>query len=140
MEFLRKTLDTTREDPFDYFYLLCKLHNTPIKTRSVCSACASTTHGLGQWVNEILQPVALAQQAYFKDSFALKDKLDQIELDPDKRHSICSFDAISMYTNIDTEDCIKRLSDFYFWKRIRDVLATLLRLWLKPLPSSRGTT
>ena len=113
VEFLRRTLNTTREDPFGYFYLLYKLHKTPIKTRPVCSDCASTTHGLGQWVNEILQPVALAQQAYFKDSFALKDRLDQVELEPDKRYSIFSFDTVSMYTNIDTEDCIKRLSDFF---------------------------
>ena len=57
--------------------------------------------------------MALAQQAYFKGSFALKDRMDQVELEPDKRYSIFSFDAVSMYTNIDTEDCIKRLSDFF---------------------------
>ena len=112
VELLRKTLKATKDDPFGYFYLLYKLHKTPVKTRSVCSDCANTTHGLGQWVNEILQPVALAQQAYFKDSFALKDKLDQVDLGPDKRYSIFSFDAVSMYTNIDAKDCIRRLSDF----------------------------
>ena len=101
----------TKEDPFGYFYLLYKLHKKTIKIRPVCSYCASTTHGLGQWVDAILQPVVLAQQAYFKDSFVLKVRLDQVELDSEKRYSIFSFDAVSMYNNIDTEDCIKHLSD-----------------------------
>ena len=112
MDYLRKTLKSTREDPYGYFYLLYKLHKNPIKTRPVCSDCASTTHGLGQWVNEILQPVALAQRAYSKDSFALKNRLNKVELDPELWYSIFSLDAVSMYTNIDTEGCIKRLSDF----------------------------
>ena len=112
VKFLRKSLKDTEEDPFGYFYLLYKLHKNPIKTRPVCSDCASTNHGLGQWVNEMLQPVALAQKAYFKDSFSLKDRLDSVSLKPEKRYSIFSFDAVSMYTNIDTNDCITRLSEF----------------------------
>lgn len=68
-------------------------------------------HGLGQWVNEILQPVTLVQQAYFKHSFAFKDRLDLIDLDPEKcMYTIFSFDAVSMQvlilTHIDTEGCI----------------------------------
>ena len=78
----------------------------------MCSDYASTTHGLSQWVNEMLQPVALAQKAYFKDSFSLKDRLDSVVLKLEKRYSIFSFDAVSMHANIDTNDCIARLLEF----------------------------
>ena len=41
-------LDCTIKDPFGYFYLLVKLHKTPISTRPVCSDCASVPHALGK--------------------------------------------------------------------------------------------
>ena len=89
-----------------------KLHKSPIKTRPVCSDCASTPHALGQWVNEMLQPIAQSQPAYFKDSYALKKLLDGITLTKGKRYGLCTFDAISMYTNIEPKDCLARLSEY----------------------------
>ena len=50
------------------------------------------------------------QQTYFKDSFALKNILDTLHIPPNA--SLFTYDAISMYTNIDMEDCINRLSDY----------------------------
>ena len=44
--YIRQKLKDTEEDPFGYFYLLYKLHKTPIKTRPVCSDCSSTCHAL----------------------------------------------------------------------------------------------
>ena len=49
-QFLRSKLSETEADPFGYFYLLYKIHKTPVKTRPVCSDCASTTNTLGIWV------------------------------------------------------------------------------------------
>ena len=109
-KYLRKKLDETREDPLGYFYLLYKLHKNPVKTRPVCSDCGSTVHALGQWVDEKLQPIVKAQRTYFKNSFELKERLDLLKLPPNA--SFFTYDAISMYTNIDTEDCIERLSEF----------------------------
>ena len=48
--------------------------------------------------------------AYFKESFELTKILKT--LNAQKDWSIFSFDAISMYTSIDTQDCISRLSNF----------------------------
>ena len=110
--FLRAKLKESKKEPFGFFYLLYKLHKTPLKTRPVCSDYASTPHALGIWVNQILQPIAKSQQAYFKDSFSLKDLLELIILPMGKRCSLFTFDAISMYTNINTDDCLKRLSKF----------------------------
>ena len=110
VRYLRKKLKDTSDDPFGYFYLLYKLHKQPISTRPVCSDCGSLPHTLGQYVNEELQPIVKAQHTYFKDSFTLKQELDTITVPPNA--SLITFDAISMYTKIDTEDCITRLTGF----------------------------
>ncbi|KAL7524137.1 hypothetical protein ACHAXR_000450, partial [Thalassiosira sp. AJA248-18] len=87
-----------------------ELHKTPIKTRPVCSDCASLPHALGEWVDEMLQPMVKAQHTYFKDSYTLKQELDRLALPANA--TIFSFDAVSMYTKIDTDDCIARLTAY----------------------------
>ena len=52
--YIRHRLRESEKDPFGYFYLLYKLHKNPVKTRPVCSDCASMPHALGQWVNKML--------------------------------------------------------------------------------------
>ena len=108
--YIRKKLAETAEDPFGYFYLTYKLHKTPIKTRPVCSDCASTPHALGQWVDVMLQPIVKAQEAYFKDTFELKKLLDPLE--PTPRWKLVTFDAVAMYTNIPPEKCIERIATY----------------------------
>jgi hypothetical protein len=108
--YLETKLQESSEEPFGYFYLLYKLHKKPVKTRPVCSDCTSTPHALGEWVDEMLQPIVKEQAAYFKDSFSLKKRLEIIAILG--YHSLITFDAVSMYTNINTQDCIERLSTY----------------------------
>ena len=63
--YLRKKLKTTKGDPLGYFYLLYKIHKTPLKTRPVCPDCASTLHVLGIWVDHMLQPIVKTMPSYF---------------------------------------------------------------------------
>jgi hypothetical protein len=112
INYIRKKLEETRDDPFGYFYLLYKLHKSPISTRPVCSDCGSLPHALGQWVDLMLQPMVRAQHTYFKDTFDLKDELDELRLP--HNCSLFTCDAIKMYDKIDTEDCIARLKE-YLW-------------------------
>ena len=112
VKYIRKKLDETIEDPFGYFYLLIKLHKTPISTRPVCSDCGSLPHALGQWVDEMLQPIVRAQPTYFKNTFELKQDLDHMILDPSIHYSLFTYDAVAMYVNIPTEDCISELSSY----------------------------
>jgi hypothetical protein len=86
-------------DPFGYFYLTIKIHKTPVSTRPVCSDCASIVHPLSKWLNYALQPIVKEQHSYFKDLFELKQQLDNLNLPPNA--SLITFDAVSMYTNID---------------------------------------
>ena len=110
VKYMRKKLTKSISDPLTYFYLIYKLHTTPIKTRPVCLDCASLPHALGEWVDEILQPLVKSQAKYFRDSFALKRWLNSLILPANS--SLFTYDAVSMYTNIDTEDCIAALSAF----------------------------
>ena len=70
-QYLETKLQERNKEPFGYFYLLCKLHKNPVKTRPVFSDYTSTPHALGEWVGEMLQPIVKEQAAYFKDSFKL---------------------------------------------------------------------
>ena len=95
---------------FGYFYLTIKIHKTPVSTCPVCSNCASIVHPLGKWLDYALQPIVKEQHSYFKDSFELKQQLDDLNLPPNA--SLITFDAVSMYTNIDINDCIDRVSTY----------------------------
>ena len=102
VDFIHKKLKDTVDDRFGYFYLMPKLHKnkTPMPTRPVCSDCASTPHALGQWVDEMLQPMVKIQHTYFQNSFALKSELDKLKLPPNA--SCFTYNVILMYTKIDT--------------------------------------
>ena len=103
-------MEEAKDDPFGYFYLLYKLHKTPMSSRPVCSDCASLPYSLGEWVDLMLQPIVKAQPTYFKNSFELKQELNKLELPPNA--SLFTYDAVSMYTNINSEKCISRLSTY----------------------------
>jgi hypothetical protein len=83
---------------------------SPVSTCPVCSNCASLVHPLGKCLDYTLQPVIASQLFYFKNSFSLKQELDKIALPPNA--SIITFDAVSMYTNININYSIKRILTF----------------------------
>jgi len=111
VKYIRQHVEPARRDPFGYFYLLAKLHKTPISTRPVCSDCASLPHSIGKWIDKQLQPIVQTQPTYFKNSFELKQLFDEMEPLPPNA-CLFTYDAISMYTNIDTQQCIQRLTTF----------------------------
>lgn len=110
-KYIREKIESARNDPFGYFYLLAKLHKNPVSTRPVCSDCASLPHSVGKWVDRQLQPIVRRQHTYFKNSFELKELLDSMETLP-ANACLFTYDAISMYTNINTEQCLQRLTNF----------------------------
>ena len=115
VNYIRKKLDDAKDDPYGYFYLLYKIHKSPISTRPVCSDCASLPYALGQYVNHILQTIVLVQATCIKDSFSFVDLLMSLGILPPNA-SLFTYDAISMYTKIDTDDCVKHIFEFLLLK------------------------
>ncbi len=116
VNFIRAHLDKVMEDPLGYFYLLIKLHKLPIAGRPVCSDCGSLPHALGRYVDIELQPIVQDQALYFKNSVELKTELEALALPTNA--SLFTYDAVAMYPNIDTADCLTRLSGYLSRKEI----------------------
>ncbi len=108
--YIRYWIQKNPHDPFGYFYLTVKIHKGPLSTCPVCLDCASLVHLLGKWLDYTLQPIVACQPFYFKYSFLLKQEIDKLVLPPNT--SIITFDAIAMYTNIDINDSIDRITKF----------------------------
>jgi hypothetical protein len=112
----KKTLQYIRQNtedcshPFPFFYQLYKIHKQPTTTRPVISGCGSLLHPLGHWVDEQLQPIATSMKSYFKSSYALKEKLLSLRLPPNA--VLFTADAVSMYTNIDTDHALNNIGDY----------------------------
>jgi hypothetical protein len=106
-KFLRRHL-RENTDPFGCLYLLMKIHKSPMKTRPILSLKGSLLHGLGLWANDKLQQYATRQKAYFKSSFDLKTELVTMDIQPGARLFIA--DAVSMYTNINTDRALQFVS------------------------------
>lgn len=111
VKFIRVKLEGALKDPFGYFYILPKIHKTPISTRPVCSDCGSLPHPLGQWVDEFLQPIAQSLPTAIKNSYSLRKELNALSIPPNA--SLFTCDAVSMYTNIDTTECLRRLEEWF---------------------------
>ena len=107
-------MHTNRLNPFGQFYVTYKIHkgmkNNTWPTRLVCSDVSSIQHGLGKWVDQMLQPIARAPSFYFKDSFAFKQLIDRLTLP--SHAQLFTSDATSMYTNIQTGRALETISDY----------------------------
>jgi hypothetical protein len=110
LKFIRAALKNPKTDPISTFYLLMKVHKTPLKTRPIVSCSGTLLYSLGIWVDDKLQKFAKRQQSYFKSSFDLKQELTTLELPANS--TIFTADAVSMYTNINTETALQAITNY----------------------------
>lgn len=103
------TYPRTVLDPFPYFYLLMKIHKSPLKTRPIISYSGSYFYGLGVWIDQYLQKVAVTLRSYLKSSLILRTEIDTLSLAPNHRHRLFTADATSMYTNINTRAAVNSI-------------------------------
>jgi hypothetical protein len=99
------------ETPFNYFYLLAKVHKTPWKTRPIVSCSGSLLHGLGRWADKELQRIVKHLPYYLKSSVELAHDLADLDKLPETTRFF-SCDATSMYTNIDTNHALTEIEKF----------------------------
>jgi hypothetical protein len=109
-KYLSRSLEVA--DPFAYFYIMAKVHKKPRwKVRPIASVSGSITHGLGRWLDQQLKPIVRALPSYISSSLQLKQRLERLTFEP-SRVSLFTCDAVSMYTNIDTDHALVKIAHF----------------------------
>ena len=82
-------------------YGLPKLHKKDVPLRPIVSGIGSYTHGLAKYLSDILKPLAY-NEFTIKDSFSFANDMLSISSAP----FMCSFDVVSLYTNIPVDEAI----------------------------------
>jgi hypothetical protein len=99
------------KDPYPHLYLTFKIHKLPLKTRPIVSVSGSLLHALGRWVDIQLQPLLRRLPSFIASSTELKQCLERLPpLPSHARLFMC--DAVSMYTNIDTDHALDTIGHF----------------------------
>ena len=98
-------------DPFSYFYLLPKVHKNPWTTRPIVSYSGSLLYGIAKWLDSTLQKIVDHIPYTVHSSKDFVDHLQELHTLPPSA-TLCTIDAKSMYTNIDTNHAITVLSTF----------------------------
>ena len=93
------------------FYLTLKVHKTPWKTRPVVACVGSFAEVFSKWLDHQMKRLLPLSNTYLRDSNQVLDELTALgALPPNAK--LFTADAVSMYTNIDTEHAI---STFRRW-------------------------
>jgi hypothetical protein len=90
---------------------MAKVHKSPWKVRPIVSVSGSITHGLGCWLDQQLKPIVKQLPSYIESSFELKGQLNRLNFEASKI-SFFTCDAVSMYTNIDTDHALAVNAEF----------------------------
>ena len=110
--FIKQALNDPDTDPISTFYLLMKVHKNPIATRPIVSCSGTLLHSLGVWVDDKLQRIVIRQRSYFKSSSELKKQIVTFDNININSMSLYTADAVSMYTNIDTDKALHEISNY----------------------------
>ena len=110
--FIKQALNDLDTDPISTFYLLMKVHKNPLATRPIVSCSGTLLHSLGIWVDDKLQRIVTRQRSYFKSSSELKKQIITFDNMNGNHMSLYTADAVSMYTNIDTDKALHEISNY----------------------------
>ncbi|EJK48927.1 hypothetical protein THAOC_32234 [Thalassiosira oceanica] len=93
------------------FRMSAKVHKNPKKMRPIVCCAGTRMNHLSKWLDYQLQRLKQFVPTYLKDSHDLLAKLKNLgELPPNAR--LFTADAVSMYTNIDTNHAISVISNW----------------------------
>jgi hypothetical protein len=112
--YLERALLTVK-DPFAYFYLLAKIHKSPMTTRPIVSVSGSLLEGLGKWTDLQLQKICTTLPYIFRSSKCVALAARKVNLQTTHfpaGTALFTADATAMYTNIDTTHALKTISNF----------------------------
>ena len=88
------------------FYALPKTHKQTLKIRPIVSACGGIFDRLGWLLQTILKPLVKQVSAHLNNTADLLQRFNDIDRNALKGMIPISFDVVSLYTNIDTDEAI----------------------------------
>lgn len=92
------------------FYILIKLHKTPITARPIVSSINSDIYGISKYLDVLLTPIMLQQMSFIKDSNSIIELINKIQ--HEANDILMTLDATSLYTNISFDLTKKALTYF----------------------------
>ena len=87
------------------FYITIKVHKDN-KTRPIVSCCGSQTEGFSKWIDYKCKELLPLVPTYLRDSYQVLKELRELK-DLPSNAKLFTFDAVSMYTNINTNHGIE---------------------------------
>ena len=104
----KKFVTSNRTNVLPYFYMTIKAHKNPWSLRPITACRDSILAPLGTLVDRWLHQVAKTMPTYVKNSADLKQNLESLKLPENAR--LFTADAVSMYTNINTEAALSEIA------------------------------
>ena len=101
---------TKLDSPFAHFYATAKVHKKPMKTRPIVSVNGSLLEHLGKYLDVQLQKIIKILPWIIRSTTFFLQDIRQHNFPPTVR--LFTADAISMYTNIDTNHALQVISSF----------------------------
>ena len=98
-----KTPSTARTQRF---YALPKTHKAVLKIRPIVSACGGIFDRLGWFLQYLLKPLLKSVPAHLNNTAELVSKIHAIDTEELKGQVPVSFDVVSLYTNVNTNEAI----------------------------------
>ena len=107
----KKWLSQTPTPPrISTFYTLTKIHKPKPLRRPIISGCNGPTERISSFVDHLLQPIAMRQKSYIKDT---TDFINFFEQTIPQDTILVSMDVTSLYTNIPQDDGIQTVCSAY---------------------------
>jgi hypothetical protein len=98
LTFFRRSLNQHGSNVAE-FRATIKVHKDPPKTRPVVATCGTFLGSVSKWLDYQLQPLMQYMPWCIKDSKTFREELIRLEIPQNAK--LFTFDAISMYSNID---------------------------------------
>jgi hypothetical protein len=106
--FFQRSLNSFHRLPL--FYGLPKVHKTPVSLRPVISTSGSLSAIFSTWLDYKMKELLPLIKSYIHNSFQIIEDLKTLEIP--ENALLFSADAVSMYTNINTDVGITSIKEF----------------------------
>jgi hypothetical protein len=93
------------------FRATAKVHKSPVKLRPVVAKVGTTIEGVSKWLDYKLQNLLEYLPWCVKDSQSFRDEVIKLNIPPNAR--LVTFDAISMYPNIDIDHALQIMKNWF---------------------------